>query len=210
MDSITGPLPATSSLTAPKPAESSSTAAASKISVSRSQSTDISILTAEGDKVTLSASFIDNAEFATYDSRGSAGGSRSFERSFSFTVEGELSRKELKDIRRAIRTIEKATHDVLKGKTEKAAQRASKLERLDTIAQLQAEVEMTRKVSVETTLETAVAMPAAMPEDQQLEPAGNSIQVVKHSEFSLNLLFEMIGRLELGPEQQPAQTIAIA
>jgi len=154
----------------------------------------------------LSANFADHAEFATYDSRGSARGSRSFERSFSFTVEGELSREELKDIRKAIRTIEKATRDVLKGNTEKAAQRASRLERLDTIAQLQAEVEMTRKVSVEATLESP-----AMPEEPQLEPVGNSLQVVKHSQTSLNLLFAMIGRLEPVTEQQPpSQTIAIA
>src|SRR5262245_65927746 len=87
-----------------------SSATVEHITASRSQSADITIVTAEGDRVTLSASMGAQAEYApneyaTYNAYGRV----------SVTIEGDLSRSELKDIRKAIRTIEKAARDMARG-----------------------------------------------------------------------------------------------
>jgi hypothetical protein len=131
---------------------------AAQVKVSQSQTADITIVTAEGDTVTLSSSRTAELTFSTYDAQGQVGGSSvSFSgmsaelhrtSAFSFSVDGDLNKDELKDIRRAIRTIQKAANDVLKGHEEQAASRTAKLARLDQIAIIDADLEFNREVTL--------------------------------------------------------------
>ena len=127
---------------------------ATMVNISRAQSSDFTIVTAEGDKVTLSASRSAELSFSTYDSAGKTRGSKglseakfSASREFSLAIEGDLNKEELKDIRRAIKTVMKSAGDVLKGDTEHAAERVSKLGKLDTLASIDADVQFRQEVS---------------------------------------------------------------
>jgi hypothetical protein len=137
---------------------------AAQVKISQSQTADITIVTAEGDTVTLSSSRAAELSFATYNAHGKVSGSAELHRSsaFSFSVDGELNREELKDIRRAIRTIQKAANDVLKGHEEQAASRTARLAGLDQIASIDADLEFHREVSV--TRISAQSESAAIPE----------------------------------------------
>jgi len=123
---------------------------AAQVKASQSQTADITIVTAEGDTVTWSSSKAAEWSFTTYNAQGQVGGSAELHRTsaFSISVEGDLNREELKDIRRAIRTIQKAANDVLKGHEEKAASRTARLASLDQIASIDADMEFHREVSV--------------------------------------------------------------
>jgi len=149
---------------------------AAKVKVSQSQTADITIVTAEGDTVTLSSSKAAELLFATYNAQGQVGGSAELHRSstFSMSVEGDLNREELKDIRRAIRTIQKAANDVLRGHEEKAASRTARLANLDQIASIDADLEFHREVSV--TQVSARSEAVAIPESTATpEPASTSV-----------------------------------
>src|SRR5436190_6033190 len=119
------------------PAPGTAAAESTAVSIASSQSSDITIVTAEGEKVTISSNFSSELSYASYDAKGRMGGAASAQaaefhasRDLSFTVEGDLSRDELKDIRRAVKTIMKATRDALSGEPDKAADRAEKLGKL--------------------------------------------------------------------------------
>lgn len=148
---------------------------AAQVKVSQSQTADITIVTAEGDTVTLSSSKSAELTFSTYDAQGQVGGSSAQfsgmsaelhrTSAFSMSVDGDLNKEELKDIRRAIRTIQKAANDVLKGHEEKAAARTAKLANLDQIASIDAELEFNQEVSV--TRISAQSNAAAIPESTE-------------------------------------------
>jgi hypothetical protein len=141
-----------------KTPDASASVQTAQVKVSQSQTADITIVTAEGDTVTLSASRSAELSFATYNAQGRVGDSSGtisgmsaeLHRSsdFSITVDGDLNKEELKEIRTAIRTIQKAATDVLKGHDEKAATRTAKLAGLDQIASIDADLEFNREVSV--------------------------------------------------------------
>jgi hypothetical protein len=178
-------------LNSQKAPDSSASIQATQIKVSQSQSADITIVTAEGDTVTLSSSKSAELSFATYSAQGQMGGSsgsisgmsaelhRTSE--FSFTVDGDLNKEELRDIRSAIRTIQKAAKDVLKGHDEKAEARTAKLSNLNQIASIDADLEFNREVSVtqvsaqsnNTTAgpESSTPAPAPTSDSQQPQPS---------------------------------------
>src|SRR5262249_48299770 len=140
-----------SAITFQRPTDGGS-AVAQRTSISQSQTTDITIITAEGDKVTLSSSVAAQIDYATYNAQGRVGGNLAgfqIQRDSSLTIEGDLSPAELKDIRKAIKTIQKATHDLASGDAGKTAQRTARLGGLDTIAELDAEISMSQTVSVQ-------------------------------------------------------------
>jgi hypothetical protein len=92
----------------------------------------------------------------TYDARGRERYTRSgfhLDRNFSFSIQGDLSREEAKDIRKAIRTIQRATRDLTSPDAEKAADKAAdvlaRLDKLDTIDRLDAKIEVKREVARE-------------------------------------------------------------
>jgi hypothetical protein len=159
VDSVSrAPLDTSTALNSQKATDSSASIQATQIKVSQSQTADITIVTAEGDTVTLSSSKSADLSVATYNAQGQVGGSSGTisgtsaqlhrTNAFSITVDGDLNKEELKDIRTAIRTIQKAASDVLKGHEEKAAARTAKLSDLDQIASIDADLEFNREVSV--------------------------------------------------------------
>ena len=159
VDSVSrAPVDNSTALNSQKAQDSSASIQATQIKLSQSQSADITIVTAEGDTVTLSSSKSAELSFATYDALGKVGDSSGTisgmsaelhrTSDFSITVDGDLNKEELKDIRKAIRTIQKAAKDVLKGHDEKAEARTAKLADLDQLASIDADLEFNREVSV--------------------------------------------------------------
>jgi len=186
VDSVScAPRDNSTALNSQKPSDSSATVQAAQVKVSQSQTADITIVTAEGDTVTLSSSKASELTFATYSAQGQVGDSSvrlsgmSAElhrtSAFSMSVDGDLNKEELKDIRYAIRTIQKAAMDVLKGHEEKAAARTASLSNLDQIASIDADLEFSREVSVTqvSAKATAAAVPAAA-DSSAPEPAAAS------------------------------------
>jgi hypothetical protein len=190
VDSVSrSPLDNSTALNSQKASDSSASIQATQIKVSQSQTADITIVTAEGDTVTLSSSKSAELSFATYNAQGQVGGSSGTisgmsaelhrTSDFSITVDGDLNKAELKDIRSAIRTIQKAANDALKGHEEKAASRTAKLSDLDQIASIDADLEFNREVSVTqvsaqtdtTAVPESTEVPAPASDSQQSQPS---------------------------------------
>jgi hypothetical protein len=156
---------------------SSASIQATQVKVSQSQTADITIVTAEGDTVTLSSSKTAELSFATYNAQGHtadssatiSGASTELHRTsaFSISVDGDLNKAELKDIRSAIRTMQKAANDVLKGHGEKAAARTARLSDLDQLASVDADMEFNREVSM--TQVSAQSGTTAVPESAEVQ-----------------------------------------
>src|SRR5262245_28398005 len=116
MDAVNsiGQSPIATQNTRVNPLSVKASAQAAKVTVSESQSSDVTLVTAEGDRVTLSSSNSAELSFALYNAQGRVDGEDSVaasaqfstSRSFSLTIEGDLNKEELKDIRRAIKTIQ--------------------------------------------------------------------------------------------------------
>jgi len=144
------------------------------------KSTDFTLFTEEGDKVTLSSFSILEAGFATYNNQGFIDGAVSEtsaevfylnqEFGIKLSVEGDLNQQELKDIRKALKTIEKLAHDFFSGRTDHAVKRASKLMRLETISGFEAILQYDRSASVQTA-STQVLTPPASEHDQTVTSA---------------------------------------
>src|SRR5678815_57247 len=91
--------------------ESFASILAAQVNVSQSQTAEITLVTAEGDTVTLSSSKSADLSFSTYNARGQVGASSAalsgmssaihLTSAFSFSVDGDLNKSELKDIRHA-------------------------------------------------------------------------------------------------------------
>jgi len=134
---------------------------AARLSVSESQSKDITIFTDEGDRVTISSNQQCQTQHLTYEglarkrfsgeyqghaitkeSLAMVKGER-FESensgSISISVEGDLNEQELKDIKRALKKIDKIMTDFLhRGDMVDAAVKSMEIGKLDTIASLEA------------------------------------------------------------------------
>ncbi len=144
------------------------------------QSSEITLFTAEGDKVTLSSASSFEASYATYSSQGVIDGKAFQTRAeassvseafaFKFSVEGDLNEKELKDITKALQTIEKLTSDFFSGKTDKALDRATRITNLDSIASFEAVLQYSKSLSAETAVkQTAPALPESSPQTLPIE-----------------------------------------
>ena len=145
-----------------------------RISVSEARSKDITIFTDEGDKVTISSNQQNRFQSLTYeglarekvsgDHQGHAitreslaafKGER-FElessRHISISVVGDLNEQELKDVRKAIKGIDKIMTDLLYGGNMiEAAAKATEIKNLDTISGLEANYRYEKMVMVEQT-----------------------------------------------------------
>ena len=147
---------------------------AARISISETQSKDITIFTDEGDKVTISSNEQSYAQYLTYeglsrkrisgDYQGHAITKESFamfkgerfefetSRSISISVDGDLNEQELKDIKKAIKGIDKIMTDLLYGgDMVKAIAKAIEIKELDTISGLEANYRYEKEVMVEQT-----------------------------------------------------------
>lgn len=117
---------------------------------SRRTAADFSIVTADGDKVTLSLRSSESAGTYRYSAQGrleggiqsavAAGSVYESSASISLSVQGELSKAEIRDIQKAIKTAAKAYRDIAKGHEEQAVKRTAKLDKLDSIAELGASI----------------------------------------------------------------------
>jgi hypothetical protein len=124
------------------------------------QSAEISISTAEGDTVTLAANVRLDGTFASYEQLSRGAGSATlgqaeaqnvdFSRQFSISVTGNLSHRELQDIRRALHYIDKAAKELLAGDANGAQKKLEDLGKLKTLSSIGADIRMQNNVSVES------------------------------------------------------------
>ena len=151
---------------------------------------DITIVTADGDRVTLSADSERQASYLTYnclargvDAMAQFQGKRysvEVNRELSITIEGNLSKEELQDIQKAIKTIDKIMQQVLLGNTENALAMTHDVSSMESISGFSASLEIENAVSFEqrTMVETQTSFP---------EPANeieSGLDAQSHDRFS--------------------------
>ncbi len=153
------------------------------------KNSDITLFTKEGDKVTLSSASRFEASYATYSSQGVIDGNAfqvkaeaySVSESFVFelSVEGDLSKEELKDIKEALKTIEKLTSDFFAGKTEQAVDHAEGITKLDTIASFEAVLQYSKTLSAQAAVtETAPVNTNPSPQTPGIETPATRPEVL--------------------------------
>jgi len=134
------------------------------LTTSHQQSADVTIVTAEGDKVVFASSSQLQATYVTYDSFARTEGEfalfqgRSFDlntnREFIISVDGDLNKQELKDIKKALRTIGKIMRDFLSGDIGHAVAKALKIGKLESILSFEASLQFEQSISLEQQLVT--------------------------------------------------------
>lgn len=130
-----------------------------KVVTSEEKSTDVTIVTAEGDKVTLSASSLKETEFASYNYLGILEGQKTGIHVEEFTtysndkifikVEGELSAEELADIQAVMKKIEEIGDELFSGDIDGAVASALSLGSLGSLSSLQANLQYNYSTSME-------------------------------------------------------------
>ncbi len=126
--------------------------------VSGEQHLDVTLVTDEGDKVTISldaraAALYGSYEEASADGQGFAAAKGEFsaglyEREMTFTVEGDLSEKEQKDIRKALKTLDRMMHNFVNGDVKPMLAKMGKLQGLESLAGIEANMSYERTVIV--------------------------------------------------------------
>ncbi len=100
------------------------------------QSLDFHITTAEGDYFTFESTSVSAAAYAAYQAPTTSAQAVSVSSSneFSLSVQGDLSKEEVRDISKAIHTYGKVLKDVTSGRAQPAEAHARQLTRLDEIS----------------------------------------------------------------------------
>lgn len=140
--------------------------------MSSEQHLDVTLVTDEGDKVTLSLDARAAAMYGAYeamsaDGQGFAAAKGEFsaglyEREMTFTVEGDLSEKEQKDIRKALKTLDQMMHNFVNGDLKPMMAKIGKLQGLESLAGIEANMSYERTVVVARQSQaTAVYGPAS-------------------------------------------------
>jgi hypothetical protein len=96
---------------------------------------DASIQTAEGDRVTLTLE--SEAESDRVELPRARAGAQSAEGQVTISIDGELSRTEMKHVEKALHTFQKVTKDVLYGLVVSAVAHVRRLEKLDSLADVE-------------------------------------------------------------------------
>ena len=145
---------------------------ATRVSVSESQNKDITIFTEEGDKVTLSTDQQCQAQSLTYEGLKQSITSADFQghsiseeslamfrreafeskisKNISISVDGDLNKQELKDIKKAIKGIDKIMRNLLYGgDIVDATAKAAEIGDLSTIAGFEANSRYEKSVVLE-------------------------------------------------------------
>lgn len=142
----------------------------SALSTYQQKNTDITIVTAEGDKVTLSANSQQEASYLTYSSLVRRGGemtqiqgksySMEVNQDFSITIEGDLNEEELQDIQESIKTIDKVMQATLSGNTDQALVMSQSVSDRESISGFSAnmEIETAMSFAQQTTIQTQAAV----------------------------------------------------
>jgi hypothetical protein len=138
------PPPARSAPPAAPAPEPQTAAKLSTFQASTETQSRLTILTEDGDRVTLSSHSTTEVGYADYRYLGYQAGSQTdvhgqaltvtASREFSISVDGDLSRDELHDIRKLVHDLDKVVRDALRGRDEKAADRAARIGDLGSLA----------------------------------------------------------------------------
>lgn len=109
-----------------------------------STSTNLNFVTAEGDRVSLSAGSESNASFGTYTFQGLADGqavnlhsqelSTSVRSDFNLLIEGDLNEQEQADLRAFLQSAKSILQEITTGNVENAAEAALSLGDLDSLS----------------------------------------------------------------------------
>ncbi len=136
-----------------------STSKFTRVMTSLEQNTDITIVTAEGDKVTLSSDLQFQTTHATYEalvrtktnfvSLHSESIGVDASRELSVSVDGDLSKEELRDINKALRIIEEIMRGFLSGDIDHLMSKAMKISKLKSISSLEANLQYERSMSID-------------------------------------------------------------
>jgi hypothetical protein len=135
--------------------------------VTRTEQMDLQLVTAEGDKVTLSLDSRAAGLYAAFeevqtDGSGAMAYQKSeltmglYQREMSFTVEGDLSAAELRDINKVLKTLDKMMNRFVNGKLRSMAAQTRKLQGLDTIADLDVRISLESRTLTATQRQAAV------------------------------------------------------
>jgi hypothetical protein len=153
-------------LVAGAPSDSPLTLAASTDTTLR-----LAVRTDDGDTVTLTAHRSVDATLATYGPDGGFRFNGSSTSEIGITVEGELDRREVRDLRHLIHRIERVVASFLKGHEAAMTHQADRLTHLGSLESFQFEMDRSRTVS----LTPGVTTPAPEPiEDPVAVPAATS------------------------------------
>jgi hypothetical protein len=140
------------------------------LSASSRKSTDISLVTAEGDKVTISAQSALQAGLVSYDYRGRLNSNEaslqgralqvSAENALAISVEGDLSKEELADIKKLVEKIEKLGADFFSRPLEDSLSRTLELSDFDSIASFEANLRYAQQLTVAQVVQEESRTPA--------------------------------------------------
>ena len=115
------------------------------------QSLDLTISTAEGDRVTLSSTSSATVAYATYEGVVKAQAfSATRANELSLSIQGDLSKGEVRDIAKAIHAYNKVVKDISSGRMRPAEAHARQLNRLDEIASFAATFTSQQFLSAQT------------------------------------------------------------
>jgi hypothetical protein len=113
-----------------------------------SKETDLVLKTKQGDIVTLSRASDFETELNTYSalrknlnsvsSSSALAFKAEYSNSYEISLEGDFNKEEIKDINKAIKSLEKAMKSLVNGNTDKALKSAKSLAGLDTVAGFEA------------------------------------------------------------------------
>ncbi len=182
--------------------------------VSTSRQMDISLVTQEGDKVTISLDAKTAALYGTYESlemdKEGATYQKSeltaalYEREMTFTVEGDLNREERRDIRKALKALDRMMHNFSEGRMKPMLRGARRLQGLDSIAGLDAQFSYERQVLVAE--QTQIAAEYTGTAGADLPATAQAPQVPEAHPSSVMQLMEEAGTVA----GEMAQTVADA
>jgi hypothetical protein len=171
-----------------KPSDNYNAQSLVQLTASQQQKSSLTIVTAEGDRVTISAGLSEQLSALTYNSRGFMNGtelslaaqSLSYSQSsqFSFAVQGDLNAEEIRDIQKAIKIAGRVIRDFVKGDAREALKDAAKFSKLDSLASVQEEFESSSSVSVSavTSVQGTQATPAqSLPGSDELRDLVSSL-----------------------------------
>lgn len=179
--------------------------ASSRTTLNARANAAISLITADGDKVTLSASSALLATHTTYDYLGRIEGQSlaahaeklqiSSSSEFAVTVEGELDPEELADINKLLDAIETTAAAVFSGKPDGLLKSFADVGELDSIASFQAALNYSRNTSAERA--TSIASASEAPADDATETApAKRLREPRSLRPFLNKLAQVARRLE--------------
>jgi hypothetical protein len=142
-----------------QPKGHTATSALTRVNAETRAQADISIMTAEGDKVTLSANSVLQAAYASYDARGRMHGQQrevhadawqlAATHNTAIRVEGDLNDEELADIQHLLENLGTMVTDFLAGDLDEAVMPGLNLGELGTLVGFDASFEYIQQTRVE-------------------------------------------------------------